>query len=396
MSTTDWSRAFDHYDPTYAADPITVWRDMRAECPIGRSEKFRGMWVPVRHADIEAIARDPENFSSRSPLVAEFGAMSEFGLEVPPISSDPPYHTAFRALLLPFFAPNRIAALEPEIAAHADHLIDAFIDRGTCDGSTELAQHIPARVIANMLGIPDEDGDQFRTWVHEMLELAPTDVDVAARSLMEFFGYMQGHIERRRAAPADDLVSFLLNAEIDGRALADEELFGGCLLLLLAGIDTTWSAIGASLWHLARHPDDRARLRDDPAVWPSAIEELLRAYAPVTMAREVNHDIEFGGCPMKAGDPLLLPFPAANRDPDAFDDPDRVMFDRERNRHFAFGVGIHRCLGSNLARLELRVTLQRFLERVPDFALADPDAVRWSIGQVRGPRILPLVFTPCG
>ena len=396
MSTTDWSRAFDHYDPTYAADPITEWRDMRAECPIGRSEKFRGMWVPVRHADIEAIARDPENFSSRSPLVAEFGAMSEFGLEVPPISSDPPYHTAFRSLLLPFFAPVRIAALEPEIAAHADHLIDAFIDRGTCDGSADLAQHIPARVIAKMLGIPDEDGDQFRTWVHEMLELAPTDVEVAARSLMEFFGYMQGHIERRRVEPADDLVSFLLNAEIDGRALADEELFGGCLLLLLAGIDTTWSAIGASLWHLARHPDDRARLRDDPAVWPSAIEELLRAHAPVTMAREVNHDIEFGGCPMKAGDPLLLPFPAANRDPDAFDDPDRVMFDRERNRHFAFGVGIHRCLGSNLARLELRVTLQRFLERVPDFALADPDAVRWSIGQVRGPRILPLVFTPCG
>lgn len=396
MSTTptDWSHDFSHYDPAYAADPVAVWREMRDTCPVGRSDAFRGMWVPVRHADIEAVARDTEHFSSRSPLVAEFGAMSDFGIEVPPISSDPPYHTGFRSLLLPFFAPGRIDALEPAIAAHADRRIDAFIDRGTFDGSADLAQHIPVAVIAGMLGIPDSDGDQFRTWVHQLLEVAPTDIGVAATNLIEFHLYLQEQIALRREHPGDDLVSFLLGAELEGRPLTEQELFGGCLLLLMAGIDTTWSAIGASLWHLALHPEDQHRMRTDPSVWPTAIEELLRAYAPVTMAREVVADVELGGCPMKAGDPLLLPFPAANRDPEAFDDPDHVDLDRARNRHLAFGVGIHRCLGSNLARLELRVTLQRALDRIPPFHLADPTAVTWSRGQVRGPRVLPLTFTP--
>src|SRR5262249_12255053 len=148
------------------------------------------------------------------------------------------------------------------------------------------------------------------------------------------------------------LISFLLDGEIEGRALNDQEILGMCLLLLLAGIDTTWSAIAATLWHLAQHPDQQQRLRDEPDLWPLAREEFLRAYSPVTMAREVNEDTEVLGCPMKAGDPLLLPFPAANRDPKAFDRADEVILDRAENRHLAFGLGIHRCLGSNLARME--------------------------------------------
>ena len=392
MSTIDWTTKFDHFSPQYAADPFSVWEQLREECPIARSEKFRGMWVPTRLADIEEIARDTATFSSRSPLVAEFGAMSDFGLEVPPISSDPPYHTGFRRLLLPFFAPARIESWRPKIEALSDSLIDEFVERGSCDAAREFAQHIPVQVIAEMLGVPSADSDRFRTWVHEMLELAPTDFNVAARALMEFYGYLSEQIAHRRDEPGDDLISFLLSAALDGRALNEQEIFGGCLLLLLAGIDTTWSAIGAAIWHLAVNQENQQRLRDDGALWPSAIEELLRAFAPVTMAREVTADVEFHGCPMKAGDPLLLPFPSANRDPDAFENADVVTLDRPDNRHFAFGVGIHRCLGSNLARLELSVATQRFLARVPTFALADPDAVTWSSGQVRGPRVLPLVF----
>jgi cytochrome P450 len=392
MSTTDWTTQFDHFSPTYAADPIPIWHDLQDHCPVARSEKFRGMWVPTRYEDVEAVARDTDHFSSRSPVVAEFGAMSDFLLEIPPISSDPPYHTGFRHLLLPFFSPRRIDALQPAIAAHCDQLIDAFLDQGSCDAAQDYAQHIPVRVIAGMLGIPDEDGDRFRHWVHRMLEVAPTDFGVAAQTLMEFFTYMQEHIQARRADPTDDLVYFLISAELDDRPLTDQEIFGGCLLLLVAGIDTTWSAIGATLWHLAQHPDHQARLRAEPDLWGPAIEEFLRAFAPVTMAREVAADTELAGCPMKAGDPLLLPFPAANRDPRAFDNPDEVDLDREKNRHFAFGVGIHRCLGSNLARLELRTSVERFLTRVPEFHLADPDAVRWSVGQVRGPRVLPVTF----
>jgi cytochrome P450 len=390
MSTIDWTTQFDHFASEYASDPFPVWDRLRRECPIARSEQFRGMWVPTRSAEIEEIARDASTFSSRSPLVTSFGSMADFGFEVPPISSDPPYHTEFRRLLLPFFAPGRIEAWRPKVVAMADTLIDAFADRGSCDAAQEFAQHIPVQVIAEMLGVPSSD--RFRTWVHQLLELAPTNFEVAVTALIEFHAFLTEQVADRRINAGDDLITFLLGATIEGRPLEEKEVFGGCLLLLMAGIDTTWSAIGASIWHLAGDQENQARLRQDPDLWPSAIEELLRAFAPVTMAREVTVDTEFHGCPMKAGDPLLLPFPAANRDPEAFADAERVELDRPDNRHFAFGVGIHRCLGSNLARLELTVALQRFMERIPTFHLADPDAVRWSGGQVRGPRVLPLSF----
>jgi cytochrome P450 len=392
MTSIDWTSHFDHFSPEYAADPFPIWDQLRQDCPVARSEKFRGMWVPTRHADIEAIARDTTTFSSRSPVVAEFGAMSDFGIEVPPISSDPPYHTGFRHLLLPFFSPARIDALVPKVTELADSLIDTFVDAGSFDAAQDYAQHIPINVIATMLGVPQEDAGRFRTWVHEMLEEAPTNYEVAERSFLEFFFYLQGQIEQRKAEPRDDLVTFLMNAELNGQPLTEKEIFGGCLLLLIAGIDTTWSAIGATIWHLAQHPDDQARLRAEPELWTTALEEFLRAFAPVTMAREVAVDTEFGGCPMRKGDPLLLPFPAANRDPEVFDHPDEVLLDRQHNRHAAFGIGIHRCLGSNLARMELRIAVQRLLERLPEFHLADPDAVTWSLGQVRGPRCLPLRF----
>jgi len=165
---------------------------------------------------------------------------------------------------------------------------------------------------------------------------------------------------------------------------------GTVALLLIAGIDTTWSAIGSSLWHFAKTPSDLARLVREPELLPTAVEEMLRAYAPVTMARTVAKDVEIGGCPMKEGDWVLLPFPAANRDPAAFDRADEVLIDREINRHSAFGLGIHRCVGSNLARMEVRIALEVFVERFPEFELADPAAVTWSVGQVRGPRSLPI------
>lgn len=178
----------------------------------------------------------------------------------------------------------------------------------------------------------------------------------------------------------------LINSEVDGKKVGDNYVLGVCNLMLVAGVDTTWSAIGSSLWHLAQHPEHRQQLRENVDLWPTAIEELLRVYSPVTMARIVDHDTEFQGCPMKAGDRVLMAFPAANRDPRMFENPDEVILDREHNRHVAFGSGIHRCAGSNLARLELRVALQTWLERIPEFELAGPTDVTWAGGQVRGPR----------
>jgi cytochrome P450 len=161
-------------------------------------------------------------------------------------------------------------------------------------------------------------------------------------------------------------------------------------LLLIAGIDTTWSAIGSSLWHLAKNPEDRKRLVEDPSLRPAAVEEFLRAYAPVTMARLVKEDVELGGVEMKKEDWVLLPFPAANRDPERFEDADQVIIDRQVNRHAAFGLGIHRCVGSHLARMELRVALEVWLDRIPEFSLVEDEPTRWSVGQIRGPRALPM------
>jgi cytochrome P450 len=204
--------------------------------------------------------------------------------------------------------------------------------------------------------------------------------------------YLDERVADHQAEPRDDLISYLLSAELFGQPLTPGHVRGCLDLLLLAGIDTTWSAIGSALWHLATHPDDRRRLVAEPELMPTAIEELLRAYAPVTMARFVAKDHDFHGHAMKAGEWVLLPFPAANRDPAAFDRPDEVVIDRLENRHAAFGLGIHRCLGSNLARLEVTVAVEEFLARIPEFELADPsgESVVWSVGQVRGPRVLPL------
>ena len=201
---------------------------------------------------------------------------------------------------------------------------------------------------------------------------------------------MDERIAEHLAEPRDDLTSYLLDAELDGNKLAPEHVRGTMVLLMIAGIDTTWSAIGASLWHLAQHPTDRQRLAADPELMPTAVEEFLRAYAPVTMARLVAQDFDFRGRPFKEGDWLLLPFPAANRDEAVFPDANSVVLDRADNRHAAFGLGIHRCIGSNLARMEVRVALEEWMHRYPDFELTDPSLVTWSAGQVRGPRQLPV------
>jgi cytochrome P450 len=226
--------------------------------------------------------------------------------------------------------------------------------------------------------------------VKHVLEGVALPMEERADGMMVLFEYLRDQVQDHVDNPRDDLTSYLLNSEMDGVPLEMGHVGGTIALLLLAGIDTTWSAIGASLWHLAGHPEDRERLVAEPDLLPIAIEELLRAYAPVTMARLVKHDMDWHGCPMKAEEWVLLPFPAGNRDPEMFEDADKVIIDREENRHAAFGLGIHRCAGSHLARMELRVALQVWLEAFPSFELADPSAVLWSGGQVRGPRKLPI------
>ncbi len=390
----DFATDFDHTDDAWVADPYPIMEDLRDRCPVAHSERYGGMWAPMTHATVSAIANDTEHFTSRTIIInngrpGDEAPPAPIGV-APPISSDPPFHELARRLLLPAFAPRPVNALEGFSRELCNQLLDDMGDADVINASLQYTQHIPVGLIAKMVGLPPEDGDLFRSFVHEIIEAVDLPVEERIVRFAPIEAYIVKLIEDHRENPADDLITYLLNAEIAGQRLLDEHVFGTIILLIIAGIDTTWSAIGASLWHLAHNPDDLARLVAHPELIPSAIEEFLRAYAPVTMARLVKDDLEFEGCPMKKDDWILLSFPAANRDPEFFDNADQVLIDREINRHAAFGLGIHRCLGSNLARLEMVVAIEEFIARFPKFELADPSAVTFSQGQVRGPRSLPI------
>lgn len=388
----DFATDFDHTDPAWVANPFPILDDLRTRCPVAHTERYGGAWLPTRHEDVSAIAYDTERFTSRSILMNNNRPpldMAPAGI-APPISSDPPFHQEARRVLLPAFAPRAVAKLEPGTAEFCDSLLDQLEGRSIVDAAIDYAQHIPVRVISDMLGFPQADADLHRQFVHDIIESVNDPMELRFQKIQGVIMYLWGQIEDHAESPRDDLTSFLINAEMAGAPLEPIHIAGTMALLLLAGIDTTWSAIGSSIWHLASHPADRERLVAQPELLPTAMEEFLRAYAPVTMARLVREDMDWNGCPMKAEDWVLLSFPSANRDPEVFDRADEVLIDRQVNRHAAFGLGIHRCVGSNLARMELRVALERWLARYPVFSLADPDAVQWSGGQVRGPRTLPI------
>jgi cytochrome P450 len=389
---SDWATDFSHMEPEWAADPYVIQDDLRQRCPIAHTDRFGGAWLPVKYEDVAAIAYDTDRFSSRAIIMSNFRPPREIAPigGAPPISSDPPFHHDARKLLLPAFTKTSVSRQEPATRAFCHSLIDGFAGRDVVDAAAEYAQHIPMRVIADMLGFPPEDGAQFREFVENTLEGINRAPEERMARMEKLWEYLLAQVHDHLDNPRDDLTSYLINAELYGRKLEPSHVVGTLVLLLIAGIDTTWSAIGSSLWHLAGNAGDRERLVTDPGLLPTAMEEFLRAYAPVTMARLVREDMHWHGVDMKAEDWILLSFPAANRDGAQFDRAGDVVIDREVNRHAAFGLGIHRCVGSHLARMELRVALEVWLERIPEFTLADPAAVTWSTGQIRGPRALPL------
>jgi cytochrome P450 len=396
----DWKTDYDIFAPEYVANPMPVWDEIRDGCPVAHTERWGGSWMPTKYSDLFAIAQDIQHFSSRQILVAPVlttgeGYQEFEGVGAPPISSDPPEHTWSRKLLLPQFSMKAVAPFEPLTRDHCRSLIDAFVARGEADAAVDYAQQIPPYVIAAMLGIPKDMTATFTSWVRDLLELGLTNPEIRIPARRNILTFLQQQLADRRQNPKNDLISYLAQAEVEGKPVPDIHILGTSLLILVAGIDTTWSSIGSAFWHLAQHPEHRRRLIEEPELITTAVEELLRAYSPVTMARIVASDIDYNGCPMKEGDRVLMNFPAANRDPEKFPNPHEVVLDRPANPHIAFGVGIHRCAGSNLARMEMRVAIEEFLKRIPDFELADPDAITWAGGQVRGPRKLPVKF-PAG
>ena len=404
MTTVDpvenWAEDFELFDPEYVNDPTPFWKDLREQgCPFARTERRQVSYLPTTFAGVREIAGDHETWSSRSVSVVpdinpdpEQENLSEEERIRSIIDSDPPYHTPERRLMLPFFSPKSVEKYREHTRDICRQLIREFIEAGEADVAEQYARQIPPRIIALILGIDPDMADEFTEWVQGFLEIGQVDADAREYYDEKITQFFIGEIGDRLENPGDDLISILLQAEIDGESLPVNVIQGNVGLMLIAGIDTTWSSIGSALWHLASHPEDRRRLVDEPELLPTAIEEFLRAYSPVTMARVAAKDTMLGDREVKAGERVVLSFPAANRDPEMFENPEEVIIDRQRNRHVAFGSGIHRCAGSNLARMEMTVAIETFLEMVPEFELADPDAVTWAGGQVRGPRHLPVTF----
>jgi cytochrome P450 len=386
------SGTYDIADPQYVQDPFPAWADARG-CPVHHTDSRGGSHIVIGYeAVLEAAANVPALSSSRgTSLFPTLEDRSDPGYPRSIISSDPPLHTPIRRTMLPTFGPKAVQEYEPITRGLCQRYLDEFGDRNHVDAAVEYAQRIPARVIGLILGVDESMTDTFVQWVRDILENVASNRRLEAGIEMTMFFNEQ--IESRKANPTDDFTTQLINTVTeDGQPLELRDILGNLALLLIAGIDTTWSAIGSSLWHLAQHPEQCQQLRDQPELWPQAVEELLRAYAPVTMGRIALQDTEIAGCPVAAGSRVMLAFPAANRDPSAFPNPDVVDFTRSINRHVAFGAGIHRCAGSNIARMELRVALQTWLERFPDFGLDTNGTVTWAGGQVRGPRHVPVIL----
>jgi cytochrome P450 len=395
---SDWAGDFDHVDPAYNDNAHTLWASLRETCPMAKTERYGGAWLPSTHEYVREIAYDTEHFTSEGVIVStDRPTVPRPVGAAPPITSDPPFHTTARRLFLPNFSPKRIAAMEPEIRALCRATLDGLppINPGqtVIDVANQYAGHLPVGIIARMIGLPPEDSALFLSFLDDLFEGANLPPEQLSASRDRIDDYLDKQIEDHRCNPRDDLITYLIDARVNDQPLEAQHIRGSIALLLLAGIDTTWSAIGSSLWHLATHPDDLRRLVAEPELMDTAVEEFLRAYAPVTMARLVVDDHDFHGHALKKGDWMLLPFPAANRDPAVFENAEEVQLDRAINRHCAFGLGIHRCIGSNLARLELRIAIEEFIGRFPSFELADNNSVTWSVGQVRGPRRLDIRIT---
>ena len=389
---TDWVNDWDWLDDQWGPNAIDIWNEIRDVCPVATTERYGRSHMPVTMDAVSQIAHDTENFSSIFVSVAHPDTPRR---PAPPITSDPPDHHGHRRLLLPSFSPKKIAAMEDDFRQYCRALI-ADLDGAThADASEQYAQNIPVHGMCQLLGVPESDADMFREWIFLNFQVSPRNPAVRERIQVEMQEYNDRMLADRLREPKDDLLTLIAHAEIDGEPVSQELKRGYVSLTIIAGIDTTWSAIGSGMWHFAQHADERAALAaaaNDDMLWNTATEEVLRYYAPVTMGRKVINDTEVSGCPVHAGDQTLVTFPAANHDPEAFENAHEFQIDREVNRHIAFGLGIHRCLGSNLARLELLVALQEWIRAFPNYELDPERGTEWANGQVRGPRVLPVVL----
>jgi cytochrome P450 len=381
-------------DPEFwAGEPEPALARLRAESPVHWYEPGQ-FWALLRHADVGAVSRDPETFcSSRGVL------MQDRAREVAAADSilyvDPPAHARYRKLVSRGFTPRRVAALEDRVRELTRALLDAVDPGAPVDVVDAVAAPLPLLVVAELLGVPPDDRDRFRVWSDAVMEAASGITDENALLALELLGYFEAALDDRAARPADDLLTVLVEAEVDGERLTRSEQLGFCMSLLVAGNETTRSAISGGLLALAEHPDQRARLVADTTLLPGAVEEVLRWVTPIAvMARTATRAAVVGEEKVAEGDYLVLVYLSANRDEAVFG-PSAGSFDiaRPPAPHLAFGTGEHFCLGASLARLETRVLLEELLARFPSYDVTGaPERVPSTL--VRQLRTLPVVLRP--
>jgi cytochrome P450 len=349
------------------AEPQPMYKALRESSPVFRSPQAV---VLSRLADIEMALKHTELFSSNMDAV-------DLGNVRPliPLQIDPPEHAKYRRILDPLFTPREMARREQRVTELVNEMIDRFADRGECDFHAEFAVPLPCTVFLQLLGLPLEDLDQFLEWKDGVIrpegaQGSQTHGEAAAPAAHQIYDYFDRAIDDHIASPRDDVLSAMIAADVGGQPLSREELLDTCFLFLIAGLDTVTDSLDCFFVYLARHPDHRRQLVEQPDILPNAIEELLRWETPVPgVARVAMQDVEVGGCPISKGEKVSPLLGAANTDPAEFPDPELVDFNRNPNRHRAFGGGPHRCLGSHLARMELRVALREFHRRIPDYEI---------------------------
>jgi pimeloyl-[acyl-carrier protein] synthase len=404
MSTSE-TLAFNPFLPEVHEDPYPLYHQLRAADPVHRSPL--GFWVLTRHADVLAMLRDAR--MSRDPRRSERMELLRSSAEVDELLSseeaapsmlfvDPPDHTRLRALVTKAFTPGAVERLRPRIEAIVAELLDRVGDAGEMDVVEDLAYPLPVTVICELFGVPERDRDRFRAWSRELVRLldplVPTDsLERALRARQALRDYLRELIAERRAHPAGDLLTALIAAEDQGRQLSEPELVSMCVLLLVAGHETTVNLIANGTLALLRHPEARAGLQAGAELPGSAVEELLRYDSPVQFtSRHALADLEIGGRRVRAGETVIAVLGAANRDPAQFPDPDRLDLTRAPNRHVAFGGGIHFCLGAPLARVEARIAIGALLARLPGLELGPRPPVRRDTVTLRGLASLPVTF----
>ncbi|HLG92658.1 MAG TPA: cytochrome P450 [Acidimicrobiales bacterium] len=382
------------FAPSTANDPREAYRTLRERCPVAQGSM--GAYVS-RFEDVAWALRHPEVFSSEA-------AALDIGQEQPliPLQVDPPLHTQYRRLLNPWFTPKKVAELEPDVRVLVRRLIDAFAPRGECDFHEEYATPLPSTIFLRLMGLPQSDLPTFLRWRDNVIrpDVDPHDLETAAlirkQTGEEISSYFEEALEAARRQPGDGLLGLLVSAEMDGRRLSREELLGMCHLLLLGGLDTVTATLDCMIAYLATHPEHRRAIVADPSLIGPAVEELLRRESPVQVVpRVVRQDITLRGVELREGQLVSLVIGAANHDEEEFSDPDEVVLGRDGNRHVAFGGGHHFCLGAHLARLELRVGLEEFHRRIPEYRIPEGTRLQYSPG-IRQAESLPLVFSPEG